>query len=411
MRPKNLFGLVLALVLIACQATAQTREDWHPITPPDSPQAREGHSMVTLPDGDVLLFGGRSANMDLFNDLHEFDGNGWNPMQPDNDPPPARCDHQAWVQGQDMYISGGQGVDEVLSDTWRYNTEQNEWHQVTHSGPTPPARYDHTVTPLSNGKSLIFGGTNEQGYKMNDLWRRNADGSYTDRPDCTVAYSGHVAHIIGDVMFVLGHPGFLARYFIQEEKWSVISGGPPVGSGSSSTIAQNAQGESIILVFGGKDAEGQQTDQVYEYNTATGELTQREALPHTWTNGAGSKYDAGGARSDNFRVILFGGRVNGEISNATLVSTSDLIGVDDPAQPPAYSLRLTPNPASGGLRLTADALVTGVRIYDMEGRLLVSREYHSREVTLDLSTLETGVYIIRTTAGEAVVTRKLMVKK
>ncbi|MCF8232069.1 MAG: T9SS type A sorting domain-containing protein [Bacteroidales bacterium] len=409
MRHKDLIGLVLALALIAGQAPAQTREDWTPITPPNAPEARHGHSMVTLPDGRVMLFGGEDVSGHLFNDLHTFDG-AWNEVIPENDPPPARRDHQAWVRNQQMYVTGGFGESNLLDDTWRYDIENNEWHKLTHSGPRPSPRYNHGVATVGEA-TYIFGGTGEYNATLTDLWKFSPDGSYTLLDDASYSIIDPELQIAGDIMYVFGLPGVVAMYHFGYQEWGTNSG-PPVGSGCSTTLAQNAQGEPVVLLIGGQDSEGQESAEVYEYNTATGELTQREALPHTWTNGAGSKYDPGGKfRSDNFRVVLFGGRVNGEISNATLVSTSDLIGVDDPAQPPAYSLRLSPNPASGRLHLTAEDPVKGIRIYDMEGRLLVSREYHSHEVTLDLSTLETGVYIIRTTAGEAVVTRRLMVKK
>ena len=41
------------------------QEDWEPIAPPGSPDARQEQSMVTLPDGKVFLFGGEYAHANL----------------------------------------------------------------------------------------------------------------------------------------------------------------------------------------------------------------------------------------------------------------------------------------------------------------------------------------------------------
>lgn len=276
---KTLYAMVLSLALAV--PTTLFGEDWHPITPPNAPEARYGHSMVKLPDGSVLLFGGEDADEAISNDLHNFDGNSWDLLEPNKNPPPARRDHEAWVQGRQMYVTGGYGIDKVLDDTWRYDIDDNEWHEVTHSGPKPSARYGHSVTPVGDGSALISGGTGEDGYELQDLWKRNTDGSYTKLPSSSIAYSHHVAQLINDdVLFIFGEPGTISIYHISEQSWGIISGGPALSGHATSTTAENAQGEPVILVFGGKDADGQESDAVYQYNAATGELTQRESIPY-----------------------------------------------------------------------------------------------------------------------------------
>ena len=69
--------LILFLILITSSVFAQREGDWNTLTPPNSPEARQGHSMVTLPDGRVMLFGGEGPQADLFNDLFVYDNNNW----------------------------------------------------------------------------------------------------------------------------------------------------------------------------------------------------------------------------------------------------------------------------------------------------------------------------------------------
>ncbi|MCF7709171.1 MAG: hypothetical protein K9N52_09765 [Verrucomicrobia bacterium] len=287
MDKSSIFNIHLSLLVGFALHTGA--DDWTPITPPDAPEARHGHSMVTLPDGRVMLFGGEDVSGHLFNDLHTFDG-AWNEVVPENDPPPARRDHQAWVRNQQMYVTGGFGESNLLDDTWRYDIENNEWRQVTHSGPRPSPRYNHGVVSAGNA-TYIFGGTDEDGIPLADFWKLNPDGSYTYMGDASYSFADPELQIAGDIMCVFGRPGMVAMYHFIEQRWGYFQG-PPVGSGSSTTLAENAQGEPVILLFGGQDGEGQESAKVYEYNTATGEVTQKDNLPFAVENGAAAQVEA-----------------------------------------------------------------------------------------------------------------------
>ncbi len=104
--------------------------DWSPITPPDSPSARLGYSMVTLPDGRVLLFGGTDNQGAWFNDLYTFEAGQWSPTIPDNDPPSARSNHNAWVWNERMYVQGGMDKTSSYEDLWLYDLPSNTWQQL-----------------------------------------------------------------------------------------------------------------------------------------------------------------------------------------------------------------------------------------------------------------------------------------
>ena len=76
------------LMLITSSALWGQRDDW-------TPEARLGHSMVTLPDGRVLMYAGEDGQGDLFNDMAGWEEIGWEPITPPGFLPPARADHCA----------------------------------------------------------------------------------------------------------------------------------------------------------------------------------------------------------------------------------------------------------------------------------------------------------------------------
>jgi len=74
-------------------------------------------------------------------------------------------------------------------------------------------------------------------------------------------------------------------------------------------------------------------------------------------------------------------------------------------------VQVYPNPTSDELRVTSDGLrVTGVEIYDAYGRMQKSRkaEEQKGEWTLDLSHLQAGIYFLKITTNQGVVTKKVI---
>jgi len=343
-------------------------DDWTPPNPGNPPDARQGHSMVTLPDGRIMLFGGEGYQGDLKDDLFVYDANGWNTVVPANNPPPKRTEHQAWTMGSKMLVYGGYGETGALDGIWAYDTESNEWYEPA-VGSYPPARSGHATIPQSDGSILILGGQESDSTKLNDFWRYSSgsfqqltdcpraysnhiahmidddvlfvfgepgvSGSFQQLPDCPRAYSNHIAHMIDDdVLFVFGEPGVIAYYQFSAGMWDLLSGGPPLNGYACSSMAQNAEGQNIIFIFGGIDAGGNESDLVYEFNTMTGELTQRaELMPQPMANSASAQlpiippyfkhspllWQTGTSTREQYNIsgILFGGLSGGVPNNNT----------------------------------------------------------------------------------------------
>ncbi|HDD24695.1 MAG TPA: hypothetical protein ENF52_04585 [Chloroflexi bacterium] len=117
------FALVFALALVLFLGASVRGENWYTPEPPTAPDARHGHTMIPLPDGMIMLFGGEDAEADLMDDLHIFSDSYWDIPEapPNHNPPPPRRDHQAWVRDNRMYVYAGMGEGGTLDDLWSYD--------------------------------------------------------------------------------------------------------------------------------------------------------------------------------------------------------------------------------------------------------------------------------------------------
>ncbi|NIM02960.1 hypothetical protein GTN66_02255 [bacterium] len=92
--------------------------------------------------------------------------------------PPPRYGHSAvwgqmWGIGQMIVFGGKDNSEELLDDCWRL--EWSDWHEIDVTGDKPPARWQHTAAwimgdPGEQGKMIIFGGEDEDGTPLDDVW-------------------------------------------------------------------------------------------------------------------------------------------------------------------------------------------------------------------------------------------------
>jgi len=86
---------------------------------------------------------------------------------------PARYGHSAVWGGMGMMVFGGKDTSgKVLNDCWYY---PGAWTEMNIAGDKPPARWQHTAVwmwggPMEPDKMLIFGGQDENGTPLDDIW-------------------------------------------------------------------------------------------------------------------------------------------------------------------------------------------------------------------------------------------------
>ncbi len=418
-------GMITAIFLTLFMGDL-TAQDWQSLNPPNAPSPREGHSMVTTPEGKVLLFGGGVPEQDLFNDLFVFEQNDWNEITPVNDPPPARMEHEAWISGDKMYIYGGLGENGPLDDMWTYDLYLNRWDQPSIPGNRPSARHGQATVSMPDGTIGILGGTDSDGSNLRDFWSFSSAG-FTELRDCPRAYSHHIAFVVGDqYMLVFGEPNVMVYYQFENGTWGVTTGELPLWGYASHVNVLNNLHEEVVFIFGGHDGEGEDSDLVYEFNTATGEVIQRQQLlPQPVAGGDAALYKDGGADglrgislADSYKVLIFGGQSGGAVMNQTWASTQSYPIAAINLQPAdGFEVALFPNPANSviTLQLAVGPEYSGelaeLEIVDVSG-IRVMKELipsGSLKVTYDISHLPQGVYFCRITRELQSAVRKLVV--
>ncbi|MCL2168373.1 MAG: T9SS type A sorting domain-containing protein, partial [Lentimicrobiaceae bacterium] len=75
-------------------------------------------------------------------------------------------------------------------------------------------------------------------------------------------------------------------------------------------------------------------------------------------------------------------------------------------------ITLIPNPTTGELQVTSYGLqVTNVEVFDVYGRKLHSSTcplVHSSTTTIDISDLQSGIYFVKITTEEGIITKKVI---
>ena len=145
---------------------------WTEQFPTDSPPARYGASMAyDAATGDMVLFGGISANGDLA-DTWIWNGINWSEALPTTSPPSRYAASMAYDATTDnVVLFGGLEDRSILQDTWTWNG--TNW---AHAGGSnkPPARYSASMAyDGSSGDVMLFGGYGGGSGGLNDTWAWN----------------------------------------------------------------------------------------------------------------------------------------------------------------------------------------------------------------------------------------------
>ncbi|MCR9247472.1 MAG: hypothetical protein NXI31_20770 [bacterium] len=153
-----------SLAMFASLAAAQSalaQAQWTESVP--SFPSRVGHSVVTDPQSNAILFGGETtfAPGNETNDLFTFDGAAWTRVVVAN-APPARTQHAAAFDGNRgrMIIFGGVVGQSALGDTWEWDGAN--WTQIVTPGPSARALAQMTHMAFQQ-QTALYGGTSGGG--------------------------------------------------------------------------------------------------------------------------------------------------------------------------------------------------------------------------------------------------------
>ena len=146
-----------------------------------SPTARVGHAIASLGNNSVLMFGGYASNQPISESwIFKKSTKEW--IQIDNSPiktsinklPPARYSHSlASLREGNVLMYGGVDRSQTFSDTWVFNNNnKNRWTQIRNITPltkSAKSRFSHAIASIK-GQALMFGGLDENLQLLNDTW-------------------------------------------------------------------------------------------------------------------------------------------------------------------------------------------------------------------------------------------------
>lgn len=236
-----IFGLMLILGLgkLAMAQVWEKIEPYGTLQDGTLPDKRNGHVLI-CPDGDVFVFGGFDQNNDLWILRQEGDTWRWENMGASGtDIPSGRGGHIGiFVRegpGQDYIIifGGSEKFEDVLVDSATYKLEDPRWSPVweklTTTGTVPSPRAEHTAVYDYSNKMVVFGG-------------------YTN--------TGSI---------VASSDTYTLEFGIAKSTWSKLttSGNIPARYGHSAVWTEMGM-ETRMIVFGGKDKDGNLLDDCWE---------------------------------------------------------------------------------------------------------------------------------------------------
>ncbi|OMJ77866.1 hypothetical protein SteCoe_22467 [Stentor coeruleus] len=146
---------------------------------PDNPQippALDSHSACLYEDGTaawMIIFGGysigeRTNNVYLLN----LNTEKWKQAKISNGPEP-RSNHSAIIYRDHMYIFGGTSDEgEKLNDLWRLDLRTYAWENVVGIGNVPSGRSGHSAIVFM-GHMILFGGMKDITKETNDMYSYN----------------------------------------------------------------------------------------------------------------------------------------------------------------------------------------------------------------------------------------------
>lgn len=418
--------------MLAFSIVIYSQDDWKQLAPPNAPSARQGHSMIALPDGKVSLFGGEGPQEDLFNDLYIFQENDWEEVDPDGDKPLPRTDAAAWVRENIFYIHGGKGANaDVYNDMWIYDFFVNRWQEVEINSTKPSGRFSHSSAVLSDGKVLITGGqTGEESYSF-ETWLydpvTNTFEQKSNIPFPTSEQSLVVSESQVIPLQVFGENQEMIYYDELTDNWNYFLPKPEDNHpGLSASAAYCDADENGAYLIGGEeyiDGTGYETtNKVWKFDliektwSAAAELVDK--LLH-----AEVVYD-----KLNDRLLLFGGKdETGNYVNSMYEYRFNPTSVSDNSElTKGFKLEQNyPNPfnptTSIKFRLSSFEIVT-LTVYNFLGEqvaILVNEQKSPGVYEVKFSVrslrnatnLSSGVYYYRITAGNFSQTRKMMMLK
>jgi N-acetylneuraminic acid mutarotase len=324
-------------------------------------------------------------------------------------PGAARRDAVSFVIDNYAYV--GSGMDSIsgptgttLKDFWRYNPSTNSWSTIA-DFPGAGGNGVYFATGFAaGGKGYLCGGKTGPNLYSNQLWEyKPSNNQWIQRAN----FPGGVRYQM--LSFVVGNKAYVGMgtdqnifkkdvycYDPGANNWQTIAPFPGYERGSASTFTLEDRGFVCVGNNGGL-----LTDLI-EYNPKT----------DTWTLRA--EYGGSGRKSavsfviDGKAYLGTGKGYSGKKDSWYVYAPANYAALEELNA----SLNIYPNPAVSAVHISGmTGQIVDVTIYNSSGRKLLSADLsHSFESSLDVSMLESGVFLCSFRLADGQVLTKKIVK-
>lgn len=322
-------------------------------------------------------------------------------------PGPARRDAISFVIDNFAYV--GSGMDSVsgptgttLKDFWRYNPANNSWTPIA-DFPGAGGEGVYFATGFSvGGKGYLCGGKTGPSIYSSQLWEyKPGNDQWIQRAN----FPGGVRYQM--LSFVVGSKAYVGMgtdqnifkkdiycYDPGANQWQAIAAFPGYERGSASAFTLEDRGFVCLGNNGGLLAD------LIEYNPKTDSWTLRCAY------GGSERKSAISFVIDNKAYVGTGKGFSGKKDSWYVYAPAHYAALDELEA----SLRIYPNPVVSELFLKGVGSPTDLTIYNTSGKTMMKQAIApNQDNSIDLSSLESGVYLLcfRLEDGQ-VLTKKLL---
>ncbi len=316
-----------AIVFFSCQVPAEKAIDkekeidnyvskniWSNLNPGGTVQsARYNHEMVYIGNNRIILFGGRTSDVNDETWLYNIYNKEWGKLSPANKPPAMNSFAMDYIGSNKIILFGGYDGDDYLDETWQYDITANNWEKLTTIN-KPLARCNHSMKYMGNDKIVLYGGQSNLGLFVQTYIY------YISTKTWTLIYPGgaelfgrsyfDMAYLGGDKVMLFG--GYCTGDYLSDETfifdfsdntWTKLF--PSIKPDARYYHSIEYIGNNKVILFGGTTVPGV-NGETWEYDTAA----------NTWTNllpssSVPARYLHKMVYIGSHKIVLFGGITTG----------------------------------------------------------------------------------------------------
>lgn len=355
-----------------------------------------------------LLTGGRPFS-GVLTDFYSYDPivDSWTTLP--EFPGPSRGFGYGVSSGTKGYVGFGlyetdAGTDfTVLNDWWEFDPVSGTWTELASC---PCIQRFHPAMVHVNDKIYVGLGANEFG-DLGDWWEYDIPtDTWTEKTPFPSTERHHPFYFgLGEYVYVgFGHHtssifNDFYRYDPATDTWLTLNDFPAQGRVAGTQFTNLGRG--YILSGQGETHNNLPTGEFWEYKPESDSWEELDAHP------GGGRWAPGSFVIDN-TVYLTCGRTNtGDESDLMAYSFETFTEVEEE---PLSDLTVSPNPSENGIfNFSGDiSLISNIQVFDASGRVLIETNLIDNQ--LDLSALNSGVYLTKMTTTNGLLTKKLIIK-